>query len=248
MFISLAIFLFGAIVGSFLNVCIYRIPRKESLVFPGSHCPACNAPIRFYDNIPILSWIFLFGKCRRCKNPISIQYPLVEAINAGGYLYLYSRFSLSGQMFLYALFFSSLVVITFIDLHHKIIPDVISLPGIGIGLFASLFILPPGFVDAAIGAALGWALFYSIAVISKGGMGGGDIKLIAMIGAFLGWKKMLLTIMIGAFAGSVVGIALMILYHKSRKYAVPFGPFLALGAMASLFWGTTLIDWYLHMM
>ncbi len=246
-FVPFTVFLFGAVVGSFLNVCIYRIPRKESLVFPGSHCPACNAPIRFYDNIPIASWIFLFGKCRTCRHPISFQYPLVEAINAGGYLYLYFRFNLSGPMVLYALFFSALLVITFIDLHHKIIPDVISLPGIGIGLLACLFVLPPDFLDALTGAALGWGLFYLIALVSRGGMGGGDIKLIAMIGAFLGWKKMLLTIMLGALGGSVVGIALMILFKKSRKYAVPFGPFLAVGALASLFWGTSLIEWYLRL-
>ncbi len=244
--IPVSVFIFGAVVGSFLNVCIYRIPRKESIAFPGSHCPVCNAPIRFYDNVPIVSWIFLLGKCRKCRSPISIQYPIVEAINAGGYLYLYTRFGLTGEAGLYALFFSALLVITFIDLYHKIIPDVISLPGIGVGLLACLFVLPPAFLDALIGASLGWGLFYLVAFLSRGGMGGGDIKLIAMIGAFLGWEKMLLTIMLGAFAGSIVGIALMIFFRKSRKYAVPFGPFLALGALVSLLWGTSIIEWYLH--
>ncbi|NOY54082.1 MAG: prepilin peptidase [Deltaproteobacteria bacterium] len=246
--IPVAVFIFGAIVGSFLNVCIYRLPRKESLAFPGSHCPVCNTSIRFYDNVPIASWIFLLGKCRKCRSPISIQYPIVEAVNAGGYFYLYTRFGLTGEAAVYALFFSALLVITFIDLHHKIIPDVISLPGIGVGLLASLFVLPLTFWDALIGAALGWGLFYLVALLSRGGMGGGDIKLISMIGAFLGWEKMLLTIMSGAFAGSIVGIVLMILFKKSRKYAVPFGPFLALGALASLFWGTSMIQWYLHFM
>jgi leader peptidase (prepilin peptidase)/N-methyltransferase len=245
---SVAAFLFGAAIGSFLNVCIYRIPRKESLVLPASHCPRCDAPIRFYDNIPLVSWLILMGKCRQCRSPISFQYPLVEFINGAGYLYLYSRFGLSPVMALYSLFFSALVVITFIDLHHKIIPDVISLPGIAIGLLASLLVLPPTFLESVIGATLGWTLFYAVALVSRGGMGGGDIKLIAMIGAFLGWEKMLLTIMVGAFAGSLVGIGLMIFFKKGRKYAVPFGPFLALGALVSLFWGGMLIDWYLGRM
>ena len=247
-YIPVTVCVFGAIIGSFLNVCIWRIPKKESLVFPASHCTHCDAPIRFYDNIPVLSWFLLLGKCRQCRTLISFQYPLVEALNALGYLYLYTRYGLSAQMALYALFFSALVVITFIDLYHKIIPDLISLPGIGVGLLASLLFLPPSFWDALAGAALGWGLFYLVAVLSRGGMGGGDIKLIAMIGAFLGWEKMLLTIMLGALSGSIVGIILMILFRKGRKYAVPFGPFLSLGAMVSLFWGTVLIDWYLHIL
>ncbi len=245
--IPVAVFVFGAMIGSFLNVCIYRMPRKESLVFPGSHCPHCETPIRFYDNIPVVSWFLLLGKCRNCRSPISFEYPLVEALNAVGYLYLFFLFGLSAEMFLYVLFFSALVVITFIDLYHKIIPDLISLPGIVVGLLACIFFLPPSFWDALAGAAIGWALFYLIAVVSRGGMGGGDIKLIAMIGAFLGWKKMLLTIMVGSFSGSVVGVLMMIFFRKSRKYAVPFGPFLSLGALISLFWGGGLIDWYLQL-
>ncbi len=240
-------FIFGAVIGSFLNVCIYRIPRRQSLAFPGSHCPCCDAPIRFYDNIPILSWFFLGGRCRNCRSPISFQYPLVEFLNAAAYLYLFLRFGLSARMILYALFLSALLVVTVIDLQHRIIPDLISLPGVGVGLAAGFWISPPGFFNALIGAVAGWALFYTIAVVSRGGMGGGDIKLIAMIGAFLGWKKMLLTIMLGAGAGSIVGITLMIFFRKDRKYAVPFGPFLSLGALISLFWGKELIAWYLRL-
>ncbi len=260
--IPAAVFVFGAMIGSFLNVCIYRIPRDESLVFPASHCTGCGAPIRFYDNIPIISWFLLIGKCRHCKSPISFQYPMVELLNASGFLYLYVKYSLTVQTIFYGLFFSALVVITFIDLHHRIIPDLISLPGIGIGLSGSFLIpmffpsstrileIPPRFLDALFGTALGFGIFYFIAKISpkifgQEGMGGGDIKLIAMIGAFLGWQKMLLTIMLGSLAGSIVGIFLMIFFRKGRKYAVPFGPFLSLGALISLFWGTHLIDWYL---
>jgi leader peptidase (prepilin peptidase)/N-methyltransferase len=205
-------------------------------------------PIRYYDNVPIVSWFLLRGRCRSCREPISLQYPLVETLNAVGYLYLYHRFGPTLDTLFYALFFSALLVVTFIDLEHKIIPDRISLPGIGVGLLACLLVLPPSFWDALAGAALGWGLFYLVALLSRGGMGGGDIKLIAMIGAFLGWQQMLLTIMLGAFSGSIVGIGLMIFFGKGRKYAVPFGPFLSLGAVVSLFWGRALIDWYLMVM
>lgn len=263
--IPASIFVFGAMIGSFLNVCIYRMPLDESLVFPASHCTGCRASIRFYDNIPIISWFVLFGKCRHCKSPISFQYPLVEILNASGFLYLYVRYGLTAQTVFYGLFFSALLVITFIDLHHRIIPDRISLPGIGAGLLGSIFIpmvfplstmrlgVPPGFLDALVGSALGFVIFYIIAkaspkIFGQEGMGGGDIKLIAMIGAFLGWKEMLLTIMLGSLAGSIVGIFLMIVFRTGRKYAVPFGPFLSLGALMSLFWGTPMIDWYLYVL
>jgi leader peptidase (prepilin peptidase)/N-methyltransferase len=145
----------------------------------------------------------------------------------------------------YALLFSTLLVVTFIDLEHKIIPDSITLPGMGLGLLAASTVLPPGFIDSLIGLLLGGGFFYLIAVVSRGGMGGGDIKLIAMIGAFLGWQNVLMTIFVGALAGSVVGIFLMIFRGKGRKYAVPFGPFLALGAVVSLLWNQEILNWYL---
>ncbi|OIP64704.1 MAG: prepilin peptidase [Nitrospirae bacterium CG08_land_8_20_14_0_20_52_24] len=260
-FIPAAVFVFGSMIGSFLNVCIYRIPRNESLVFPSSHCTRCGEPIRFYDNLPIISWFILIGKCRHCKSPISFQYPMVELLNASGFFYIYIRYGITAQALFYGLFFSALVVITFIDLYHRIIPDLISLPGIGVGLLGSMIIpmfsplsamtlsIPPKFPDALFGSALGFGIFYIIAKVSpkifgQEGMGGGDIKLIAMIGAFLGWQKMLLTIMLGSLAGSIVGIFLMIFFRKGRQYAVPFGPFLSLGALMSLFWGTSMIAWY----
>ena len=236
----------GAVIGSFANVCIHRLPRRESIVFPRSHCPRCGALIRFYDNVPVLSWLLLRGRCRACGGAISVEYPLVEALSAGGYVLLYHRFGLTATAAIYALFFSALLIVTFVDLHHKIIPDLISLPGIGVGLIASALVLPPTLLDAAAAAALGWGLFYGIALVSRGGMGGGDVKLIAMIGAFLGWKKMLLTILLAALSGSLVGVALMLFFGKGRKYAVPFGPFLSAGAVVSLFWGGTLIHWYLR--
>ncbi|HEX9756852.1 MAG TPA: prepilin peptidase [Nitrospiria bacterium] len=238
-------FLVGAIIGSFLNVCIYRLPRKESIVFPVSHCPNCQTPIPFYHNIPILSFLLLRGKCVSCQKPIHWRYPLVELINAFGYIYIFSVFGMGWISATYALLFSTLLVVTFIDLEHKIIPDSITLPGMGLGLLAASTVLPPGFIDSLIGLLLGGGFFYLIAVVSRGGMGGGDIKLIAMIGAFLGWQNVLMTIFVGALAGSVVGIFLMIFRGKGRKYAVPFGPFLALGAVVSLLWNQEILNWYL---
>ena len=237
----------GALIGSFLNVCIYRIPRGESLILPRSHCPHCQAVIRFYDNIPILSFLILRGRCRQCGAGISWRYPLVEAINTAGYIFLLWRFGLGWHLLVYALLFSALVVVTFIDLSHQIVPDRITLPGMVIGILAAATVLPAGLLNALIGILLGGGLFYLVAVLSRGGMGGGDIKLIAMIGAFLGWRDVLLTIFIAALAGSIVGLYLMIVLGKGRKYPVPFGPFLALGAVVSLCCGQQIIAWYSQM-
>jgi leader peptidase (prepilin peptidase)/N-methyltransferase len=166
-------------------------------------------------------------------------------MNALGYLYLFSLFGVGWTSIVYALLFSALLVVTFIDLEHKIIPDTITLPGMVIGLLAASTVLPPGFVSALLGLLLGGGLFYLVAMVSRGGMGGGDIKLIAMIGAFLGWQNVLLTIFIGAFVGSLAGLFLILCKGKGRKYPVPFGPFLALGAVISLLWREEMIMWYL---
>jgi leader peptidase (prepilin peptidase)/N-methyltransferase len=237
----------GLIIGSFLNVCIHRLPRNESLITPSSRCPSCHHSVRWWDNIPVISFLILGGRCRDCGRPISWRYPIVELVSGIGYLLLVWRFGVGWQTVVYALLFSSLLVITFIDLDHQIIPDRITLPGMIVGLVASSIILPIGFLDALIGLLLGGALFYGVAVASRGGMGGGDIKLIAMIGAFLGWKQALLTIFIGALVGSVIGLFLMTFKGKSRKYPVPFGPFLSLGAVVSLFAGPAIWSWYQHL-
>ncbi|MBI3810912.1 MAG: prepilin peptidase [Nitrospirae bacterium] len=237
---------FGLIIGSFLNVCIHRLPIDESLMAPSSRCPSCRHPVRWRDNVPVISFLVLRGRCRDCGQPISWRYPLVELANGVGYVLLVWRFGISFPTAVYSLLYSSLLVITFIDLDHQIIPDRITLPGIVIGL-ASSVVLPLGFLNALIGFLLGGSLFYGVAVLSRGGMGGGDIKLIAMIGAFLGWKQVLLTIFIGALAGSVVGLFLMAFKGKSRKHAVPFGPFLSLGAVVSLFAGPAIWNWYQHL-
>jgi leader peptidase (prepilin peptidase) / N-methyltransferase len=245
-------FIFGALVGSFLNVCIFRLPKKESIIWPGSHCPHCKNPIKFYDNIPLISYILLLGKCRHCKKPISIQYPVVEGTTALCSLFLIMKFGPSlGYLFYFALV-AALIVITVIDLYHQIIPDVISLPGIGVGLIASLILPQNTFLNSLIGVLLGGGSLFIVGTLyqwffKREGMGGGDVKLLAMIGAFLGWKAVILTILLSSLIGSITGIIIMVLKGKDFKYAIPFGPFLSLGAVISLFYGESLINWYLYL-
>ncbi len=238
-------------VGSFLNVCIIRLPKGESIVFPGSHCPYCKKPIQFYDNIPLISYLLLRAKCRHCHAPISFQYPLIEGITALCSLLLFIKFGLSWNYLFYFSFIAALIVITMIDLFHQIIPDVISLPGIGFGLLGSLIFLQITFFNSLIGVVLGGGSLFLVAtlyqwLLKREGMGGGDVKLLAMIGAFLGWKAVFLTILLSSLIGSITGIAIMAFKGKDFKYAIPFGPFLSLGAVVSLFWGENLINWYLY--
>lgn len=242
----------GALIGSFLNVCIHRVPRGESIVTPQSRCPSCRVSIRAFDNIPILSFLWLRGRCRRCRARISPRYPVVEALNAAGYLLIWERFGPTWDSVIYAAFFSALLVVTFIDWDYQIIPNVITFPGIAIGLFSAATILAGGFLDALLGAVLGGGLLYAVAVASewvlkKEGMGLGDVKLLAMIGAFLGWKAVLVTIFIGALGGSLIGLILMGLHLKRRGDPIPFGPFLALGAVVALLAGPELVTWYLRL-
>ena len=246
-------FVLGSITGSFLNVCIHRIPAGTSIVSPPSACPSCGTPIRFYDNIPILSYLLLLGRCRSCKTRISARYPLVEGLNGILWMLLVLRYGFGWGTAAQCVFVSALLVITFIDLDHQIIPDVISLPGIPLAILAGVFILPDPFLRGAllgwknsvIGAALGFGLFYLIAVLSRGGMGGGDIKLMGMIGGMVGWKGVLLTTFSGSLFGALAGIGLMIFAGGGRKTKVPFGPFLAAGAMLCLFLGQDILGWYL---
>lgn len=239
--------LFGLVVGSFLNVVICRLPKGESVVSPASRCPACGTPIRWYDNVPVLGYLFLGGKCRVCKARISVEYPLVELGNGLLYGTLGWRFGLAPELPVYMALTSALLAATMIDLHHQILPDRITLPGIVLGLLASATLLPSGFLPALAGALLGGGLFFLIALVSRGGMGGGDIKLIAMIGAFLGWQAVLLTTFLAATVGGLVGVVLMLFFGKGRKFAVPFGPFLSAGAVVCLLWGNRMIDWYLSL-
>lgn len=250
--LTIASIIFGAIVGSFLNVCIHRLPKEESIVKPGSHCPKCRTPIRYYDNIPVLSYLILGGKCRYCRASISIQYPIVEAITALSSFFLFIIFGVSLSFIYYFSFVAALIAITVIDLYHQIIPDVISLPGIVIGLLGSLIIPQITFWSSLIGALSGGGSLFLVATVyqwlfKREGMGGGDVKLLAMIGAFLGWKAVILTILLSSFIGSIIGITVMFIKGKDFKYAIPFGPFLAMGAVISLFWGESIIRWYLYM-
>jgi len=243
--------IFGAMVGSFLNVCIFRLPKEESIIWPGSHCPCCNKPIKFYDNIPLVSYILLRGKCRHCKKPISFQYPLIEGITALSSLFLFMKFGPSLSYIIYFALVAALIVITVIDLYHQIIPDVISLPGIGLGLVSSLIIPQITFLNSLIGILLGGGSLFLVAtfyqwLFKKEGMGGGDVKLLAMIGAFLGWKAVFLTIFLSSLIGSIAGMMIMILKGKDFKYAIPFGPFLSLGAVIALFYQNEIISWYLQ--
>ncbi|MCC6544622.1 MAG: prepilin peptidase [Nitrospirae bacterium] len=241
------IFVLGAAVGSFLNVCIHRLPMEKSIISPASNCPQCRTSIKFYDNIPILSFLMLRGRCRDCGTSISAQYILIELINGAGYVLIAWKFGFNAETAFYALLFSSLLTASVIDLYHQIIPDVITIPGIIIGLAASALILPAGIKSSFFGILLGGGLFFVIAVASRGGMGGGDIKLIAMIGSFLGLTDVLITIVLSSFIGSLVGIFIMIFFGKGRKYKIPFGPFLAFGGIMSLFFKAEIIEWYFGM-
>jgi leader peptidase (prepilin peptidase) / N-methyltransferase len=236
------VFILGAVVGSFLNVCIYRIPEERSIVFPASGCPKCGRPIRFYDNIPLVSYFLLKGRCRDCRERISFQYVLVEIITALMTLFLYWKFGFGLPCLAAFVFICALIVITFIDLTHQIIPHVITLPGIPVFFLAAVFIMGIQPIDAFVGMMTGIGCLYLIAVYYEAvtgneGMGGGDVNLLAMMGAFLGWQSLLFILLIGAFAGALVGITLIIARGKGLKYAVPFGPFLTLGAVTYLLWG-----------
>ena len=239
-------FVFGSMIGSFANVCIHRLPRRQSLVFPASHCPSCQEQLRPWHNIPLLSYLALRGCCAFCRTAISVRYPLVEGLGGLLYVFLYHQFGFSVPSVVFILLATALLIVSFIDLQHKIIPDVITLPGIVAGIVASLLITPVGLVSSILGVVLGGGLFFLIAVISRGGMGGGDIKLVAMIGAFLGWQAVLITIFLGAFTGAMAGLILMLLGKKGRKDMVPFGPFLALGALLAMVWGQDMLLWYLR--
>ncbi len=243
-FIYVEFFLYGLVVGSFLNVCIYRIPRKKSVVSPPSACPSCGIKIKPWHNIPLVSYVMLRGRCAYCGAGISPRYPLIEFLNAIFYIAALNRFGPSPAGILAMVLISALIVVTFIDLEHQIIPDRITLPGIVLGLVLGPLVFKTGFINSLIGMALGGGTFYLIAVASRGGMGGGDIKLIAMIGAFLGWKAVLLTIFVGSFLGAIVGIWLMIFKGMKRKTPIPFGPFLVVGAMSAIFYGSVFFQWY----
>ena len=245
-----AAFLFGTIIGSFLNVCIYRIPQGQSLLHPGSHCPNCGVTVRWYQNVPLLSFVFLGGRCINCKVPISVRYPIVEGLTGLLFALVFHHFGAHPATLIYWIFVAALVAITFIDLDHQIIPDVISIPGILAGFSCSFFLPWMSWTDSVFGILLGGGSLYLVAVgyelITKNeGMGGGDIKLLAMIGAFMGWKAVLPIVFLSSLLGCLVGIPVMLIQKADRKLAIPFGPFLASAAIIFLLFGGRIIQEYL---
>jgi leader peptidase (prepilin peptidase)/N-methyltransferase len=245
-----AVFVIGAVVGSFLNVCVHRIPSGESVVFPASQCPSCKQPIAPYDNIPVFSYVLLRGRCRSCKGRISPRYPFIEALSGFAAVATLAFDGLSPQFLIHFAFLAALIVITFIDLDHQIIPDPISLPGIVVGFLAALFLDDPTWLASLSGILLGGGVLWAVAegyyrLTGREGMGGGDIKLLAMIGAFLGWQAVPVTLLISSLGGTFVGFGLLLLQGRDTRVPIPFGPFLAFGAICALFYGNELIAWYL---
>ena len=235
----------GLLIGSFLNVVIARVPERRSLWRPGSACPGCGAAIAWYDNIPILSFLALRGRCRACGTSISWRYPVVEGVTALLFAGAAYRFGPTPDAVVAAALLAVLVALTAIDLERQIIPDVISLPGILAGALANLATGRVPWRESLIGIVVGGGVFLVIILASGGGMGGGDMKLGAMLGAFLGWKVLLLTVFVAVVLGGIVALALMASGARGRKDPIPFGPFLALGGAGGLFWGEMVLRWYL---
>lgn len=240
----------GLCVGSFLNVVIYRLPRGESLSSPPSRCPSCGKRLAWFDNVPVVSWLLLAGKCRRCGARISIQYPIVEATTAIGAVVVV-LFTPADGVLLASRFVLTAILITLfvIDLELQILPNLITLPGIAVGFLFSLF-GPPGPINSLLGIVLGAGVLYGIAagyylVRREEGMGMGDVKMLAMIGAFLGWQAVMLTLILSSFVGALVGVALLWSKKEGLKYALPFGTFLALAAFVAMLFGQQIMDWYL---
>ncbi len=247
------IFLFGLCVGSFMNVCIFRLPNSQSIVRPRSKCPQCGNMIKFYDNIPVLSYLLLRRKCRYCKAPISFRYPLVELMAGFFALCVVLKFGLTLEGLIYYFLIMVLLVITFIDIDHQIIPDRITLPGIPLFFLASFAVSTVSFKDSLLGLLVGGGSLFAVAwgyqlVTKREGMGGGDIKLLAMIGPLIGWQGVLFTIFVASAVGTLVGIVSMVGQAKDRKLLIPFGPFLSIGAILYIFLGPVLISWYLKLL
>ncbi len=242
---------YGLMVGSFANVCISRLPKKESVVFPASHCPKCNKPIHVMDNIPLVSYLLLKGQCRNCQQKISAIYPAIELLTGLLMAAVFYRFGFTLECLIFAIVVPALVIITLIDIEHQIIPDVITLPGIPFCLIAGSYM--NGLWDSLLGLLVGGGIFWALAegywrLRGAVGMGGGDIKYIAAAGALVGWVQVLFIIFIGALAGGLfggIGMGVKKLGFLSR---IPFGPFLALATLISIFFGESIVDWYLSLM
>ena len=246
-------FLFGLCIGSFLNVCIYRLPASKSISHPRSSCTNCNELIPFYDNIPVVSYLLLRGRCRFCSEPISLRYPIIELLTGLFALITFFKYGISLEALIYFVYIAALLVITFIDIDHQIIPDVISLPGIPIFFIASFGLPQITYLDSLIGILAGGGSLFLVAwtysmITKKEGMGGGDIKLLAMIGAVIGWQGVLFTIFVASAVGTISGMLVMLKSRKGMKLKIPFGPFLAIGGIAYIFFGPQLVKWYFQLL
>jgi leader peptidase (prepilin peptidase)/N-methyltransferase len=240
--------LLGLVIGSFLNVCIHRIPRRESIVSPGSQCPQCQYPLRWYDNIPVLSYVLLGARCRRCRARIPARYPAVELVTLAVFVAHYLVIGLDITLVPRLLFACTLIVLFAIDLEHHLLPDAVTLPGIVTGLAFSL-LLPPGIVSALLGVLVGGGVLWLIGeayyrYAGQEGMGGGDVKMLAMVGAFLGWKLVIVTLVFSSVAGSLIGMLVLATRRGGLKYALPYGTFLALGALVASLFGERIVAWY----
>lgn len=249
---TLLIFIYGLLIGSFLNVCIYRIPRQESIAFPSSHCPSCNTNLKWYDNIPLFSYLSLQGKCRYCRDKISSQYPIIELLNGLIYLVLFYKFHLSIDFVFYALISSTLIVVTLIDLKEMIIPDslvivILALSILQKGLNYIIYKTPVNLVDSIGGLLLAGGIFLLIVILSKGGMGGGDVTLIGALGFVIGIKYILLTIFLSFILGALISLILLATKIKTKKDPIPFGPFIVISFFIVLFFGQSIIDLYMQL-
>lgn len=243
------VFIIGLIIGSFLNLCIYRIPRNQSIIFPSSHCPKCNNAIKKYDLIPLFSYIFLKGKCRNCSEKISIKYPFVELMTGIFFLMVFLNFNLSIEFFKSSVLLSILIVVTYIDLEYSIIPGKLMIFALICGIIFN--IVGNKFNNYLLNYVYGFLVgggTILLIVLLTGGMGGGDIQLMSVIGLFLGFKYTLVTLMLSFILGAIAGITLIILKKKSRKDYMPFGPWISIAAFISLFWGQNIINWYISLL
>jgi leader peptidase (prepilin peptidase)/N-methyltransferase len=248
-FPGIALALFGLLIGSFLNVCIYRLPLRQSIVWPASRCTGCGHQLAWFDNIPVLSYLALRGRCRSCLAPISLRYPIIEALTGAVFVWHLSVFGLTPLLAVRLAFACALVVLSFIDLDHQLLLDVITLPGIAIGFLCSL-VLPPGPLQSLAGILLGGGLLWAIAeawfrLRKVEAMGFGDVKMLAMIGAFLGAKLVIVTFVLASFIGGLVGVALIATRRADRATRVPFGTMLAFAALVASLYGEPLLAWYL---
>ena len=247
---SLYLFIIGACIGSFLNVCIYRLPKEESIISPPSHCPFCKNRLKWYHNIPILSYIFLKGKCAYCGEKISIRYLVVEFLSGIFLIINYNLYGFSFNFFFYTVFIYLTIIVIFADLKYMIIPDEVTIGGIIIGFIMSFFSSSISWQQSLLGILIGGGILYVVIILfyiitKKEGMGGGDVKLLAMIGAFLGIKSIFFVIFVGSLLGLIVSIPFMLIKKKGKDSQIPFGPFLSIAGIIYLYEGEKILNWYL---